>query len=126
MIIDIFLLILGKILFIISGFFAAISWAIPVQVVNAIEFFFSKLHNVDIFVPMDTLMLALGVYITFIVFFAGIKIIMWVYHIIRHGGDVDLPGLGAKTGNALDYEHKRREFGREGRNRRSYFGMSRR
>lgn len=89
MITDIILLIIGSIIYLISSFFAAISWTIPSQMTDALEFFFAKIHNVDFLVPADTLMAALGVYLTFLLFWYSIKIILWVYHLIRHGQKSD-------------------------------------
>jgi len=85
MITDVILLLIGGIIYLISGFFAAISWAIPTQVIDAIEFFFAQINDVNIFLPLDTVMQALGAYLTFITFWYSVKIIIWTYHLIRHG-----------------------------------------
>lgn len=85
MITSFLLFFMGLILQIIGLIFGAISWALPPQIFDAIEFFFAKIHSLDFLFPTETFMEALGVLITFFVGWYTVKIVLWGYHLIRHG-----------------------------------------
>lgn len=88
MITGILLWIIGSILQLISSIFAVITWALPSQFFDALTWIFTKLHSWDLFVPTQTVVQALTVMITFTGFWYFTKIILWTYHLIRHGGNV--------------------------------------
>lgn len=88
MITDLILWLIGSILMLVSGIFAGITWILPAQFFDALTWIFDKLHNVDLFVPTQTVVQALAVMISFTGFWYFIKIILWTYHLIRHGGNV--------------------------------------
>lgn len=99
MITDIFLFVIGGIIYALSSILGAITWTIPSQIADAISWAFSQLHYLDIFFPVDTLMQAIGFYITFLALYYGIKITMWTYHLIRHGGSAgSLPTIVDQVG----------------------------
>lgn len=117
MITSLILFFAGVVIQIVGSIFAAISFTIPNQIIDAISFWFSKLHQLDFILPMDDVMTAFGIYLTFIVLYYTIKVIMWAYHIVRHGGDTDLPLLGRFSDRGIQTQLDRAELMAQARER---------
>lgn len=87
MITNIFLHIMAFLIGLPSHILASLSYSIPAKVVDSITFFFAQLHNIDFLVPMQTFMQVIGSYITFVLIWYTALIALWVYGLIRHGGN---------------------------------------
>lgn len=94
MIVSLFLWLFGFVLWLFNIIFGSIPFSLPANFISSVEYFFAQLKYADILIPVNTLMQALGVWLTFIATYYSVKIFMWIYHVIRHGGDSDLPVLG--------------------------------
>lgn len=91
MIISTLLWVVGLIIKILAWILSGITWVIPEQVITAIAWVFDQLRVLDFIVPMQTVMLVLSSFITFLIFFYTFKLMMWSYHLVRHGSDHKTP-----------------------------------
>lgn len=90
MITSTFLFIIGLVLNVLASFLGALTFLIPIQITEAIEWAFSQLAYLDFLLPMNTLMTVLGVFVTFLVYWYSTKIILWIYHLMRHGSNTSV------------------------------------
>jgi len=77
----------------IGGILGAITWVIPTEIIDAIEFFFAKIHYWDWIFPVDEIMTVIGYAISLASFYYTVKLILWLYHLVRHGGNTETPKL---------------------------------
>jgi len=87
------LVIVGFSLQLIALVLTPLRWAFPEGVTNAFSWLFDNLHEIDILFPTETLILVLIAFLQFLFWFYLAKIIMWLYHLVRHGGSAKFPGI---------------------------------
>ena len=99
MIVDIFYVVVGALLSIFVSLFSLISYPIPSGIIDSISFFVLKLRYLNGVFPMDTVYSVVVSYLTFAMFFYGLKIALFAFaHIPWIGKGHKLPTLSKKIG----------------------------
>jgi len=93
MLIDALIFLAGVILKSIAVGFNFISFGIDDRIIEALIWVFDKIGYLNFFFPVATLMSALGVFITFLSYYYGMKLTLWVYGLIRSGTTIFMPKI---------------------------------
>lgn len=93
-----FLLLIGGIfLNLVAFLFSIIDWTIPSEVSDMLAYFTQNLGYANAFFPINTLLQALTVYLTFLLAWYSIKLIQWVLNHIPYFRTEKTPILGDKS-----------------------------
>jgi hypothetical protein len=79
MITTIIVLLITLLLSAVSFALGLVTFVLPDQFTEAITYFVSYLSYADFLIPIDTLLQATGIYVTFIFALYSVKILMWVF-----------------------------------------------
>lgn len=94
MITDIFIYIIGSFVALVANAFVSIGTIFPTQILNAISSLFQYVNYLNGILPMDTIMLALSIYIKVAIFYYAVKLILFVFSLIPIiGKTVNLPRI---------------------------------
>jgi hypothetical protein len=109
MIIDAFLYLASAVIGIVTFVAGSFSMVYPVEVKNSLEYFFGKFAVLENFFPVSTLMTALGTILTFLGFWYGLKLVLWVIGLIpmfKNAGV--MPRISTSISKSGDFVRKTR------------------
>lgn len=81
----------------VNSTFGIFNYFIPDEFSNSILYFLSYLRYLNIIFPVDTLMACIGTFISFLMSWYGIKLILWIASFFRSSIGKGVPKLEKKV-----------------------------